>query len=199
MAKKRKNRKSILIALLILSVVATCAFIGTLAKYITSGTVSDDAVVAKFGLDVPETINLFSDSYTNVKADVDGKKIIAPGTTGQYTFEVTGTSEVAYKVSANITVTYFEEWDGYAPLEFSVNGTTWTDLETFKANLSNALASEVMAPGEEYTNTQTIYWQWPFYVSDENDIRDTEMGVVAATGTAPKVTVGIEVTAAQIA
>ena len=45
----------------------------------------------------------------------------------------------------------------------------------FQANLSSALASEVMAPGEEYTNTQTIYWQWPFYVSDENDIRDTEM------------------------
>jgi len=198
MAKKQKNRKMVLIALLILSVVATSAFIGTLAKYVTSGTAPDGAVVAKFGLDVPKTIDLFSDSYTNINADVDGKKIIAPGATGQYTFKVTGTSEVAYKVSANITVVYSEEWDGYAPLKFSVNGTDWTNLDDFKENLSIALASETMAPGEEYANTQTIYWEWPFYVSDVNDIRDTEMGVAAATETAPKVTISIEVMAAQI-
>ena len=198
MAKTRKDRKMALIALLILSVVATSAFIGTLAKYVTSGTVSDEAVVAKFGLGLPNTIDLFSDSYTNVEADTDGKKIIAPGTTGQYTFEVTGTSEVAYKVSADITVAYSEEWNGYAPLKFSVNGTDWTTLEDFKENLSSSLAREVMAPGEKYANTQTIYWKWPFYVSNENDIIDTEMGVAAATKTAPKVTVNIEVTAAQI-
>jgi len=198
MTKKRNNRNRALFVLLLLSVVATSAFIGTLAKYVTLREVSDDAVVAKFRLDVPNTINLFSDSYTNVKADVDGKKIIAPGTTGQYRFEVTGTSEVAYQVSANIIVTYSEGWNGYAPLEFSINGTNWTDLTDFKENLSNALASETMAPGEGYANTQTIYWKWPFYVSDEEDIRDTEMGVAAATGTAPKVTVSIEVTATQI-
>ena len=198
MTKKQTNKKSILIVLLILSVVASGALIGTLAKYVTSGTVADDAVVAKFGLDVPNTIDLFSDSYTNVEADEDGKKIIAPGTTGQYKFEVTGTSEVAYKVSANITVTYSEEWNGHAPLEFSINGTDWTNLADFKENLGIALASETMAPGEEYANTQTIYWKWPFHVSDEEDIRDTEMGAAAATGTAPKVTVSIEVTAAQI-
>ena len=198
MTKRQKSRKKVLIMLLILSVVATSAFIGTLAKYMTSGTVSDEAVVAKFGLNVPGTIDLFSDSYTNVKADTDGKKIIAPGTTGQYTFVVTGTSEVAYKVSADITVTYSEEWNGYAPLEFSVNGTSWTNLTDFKENLGNALASETIAPGEEYKSTQTIYWRWPFYVSDEKDISDTEMGVSAATETAPKVTVSIEVTAAQI-
>ena len=198
MVKKQKNKKTLLIAFLILSVVATGAFIGTLAKYVTSDTASDEAVVARFGLGVPNTINLFSDSYTNVKADVDGKKIIAPGTTGQYKFEVTGTSEVAYKVSANVTVTYSEEWDGYAPLMFSVNGTDWIDLADFKEALSNALASETMAPGEEYASTQTIYWSWPFYVSDGNDIKDTAMGEAAATGTAPKVTVSIEMTAAQV-
>ena len=198
MAKTRKDRKMVLIALLILSVVATSAFIGTLAKYVTSDTALDDAVVSKFGLGVPNKIDLFSDSYTNVEADTEGKKIIAPGTTGQYTFEVTGTSEVAYKVSADITVAYSEEWNGYAPLKFSVNGTNWTNLEDFKENLSIMLASETMAPGEEYANTQTIYWEWPFYVSDEYDIKDTQMGVAAATETAPKVTVSIEVTAAQI-
>ena len=198
MTNKQTNRKLVLIAMLVLSVVASGAFIGTLAKYVTSNTVSDDAVVAKFGLGVPNTINLFSDSYTNVKADADGKKIIAPGTTGQYKFEITGISEVAYKVSAEVTVTYPEEWNGYTPLEFSINGTNWTKLEDFKENLSNILGSEIMPPGEAYASTQTIYWKWPFHVSDENDIRDTEMSAAAAAESAPKVTVSIKVTAAQI-
>ena len=198
MTKKLKKKKTILIALLILSVAATGAFIGTLAKYVTSGTASDNADVAKFGLNMPNAINLFSESYPNVGSDTDGKKIIAPGTSGQYSFAITGTSEVAYAVGANITVTYSEEWDDYAPLEFSVNGTVWTNLADFKTNLSNALASETMAPGETYENAQTIYWKWPFYVSPENDIKDTALGIAAATATAPDVTVTIEMIATQI-
>jgi len=198
MENKQTKRSAMLIVLLVLAILATGAFIGTLAKYVTSGTVSDEAVVAKFGLDVPKTINLFSESYTNVKADADGKKVIAPGTNGQYKFVVTGTSEVAYKVSADVELLYSEEWDGYAPLKFSLNGTNWDDFADFKGKLSTALASETMAPGEEYASTQTIYWEWPFHVSSENDIKDTEMGIAAATGIAPKVTVNIAVTAAQI-
>ena len=198
MTETKRSRKTMLIALLVLSIVITGAFIGTLAKYVTSSTVSDEAAVAKFGLNIPNTVNLFSDSYTNVQADPEGKKIIAPGTSGQYEFEVTGTSEVAYKVSADITVTYSEEWGEYKPLEFSIDGTTWTSLEQFKEDLSTALESEILAPNVTYTNSQTIYWSWPFYVSPENDVKDTAMGSAAATGTAPKVTVNIEATAAQI-
>ena len=199
MTQKQKNKKTALIGLLILCVLATGAFIGTLAKYVTSQGVTDSANVAKFGLNIPTAINLFSDSYTNVKADVDGNRIIAPGTEGQYKFEVTGTSEVAYKVSADIMITYSEEWDGYAPLLFSINGTEWTDdLEEFQTNLSNALASEIMAPGDAYASTQTIHWKWPYHVSAELDIKDTEMGAIAATGTAPQVTVNIQVTATQV-
>ena len=198
MKKKETNRKMIIIALLLVSVLATGAFIGTLAKYATSGDSSDSATAAKFGLNVPNSIDLFSDSYTNVTADEEGKKIIAPGTGGQYQFEVTGNSEVAYKVSADISITYSEEWKEYAPLEFSLDGTVWTSLSDFKENLSTALARETMAPGEEYTNKQTIYWQWPFYTSDEEDAKDTALGVAAAAQTAPKVTVNIKVTATQL-
>ena len=198
MTEKKRKRKAILIVLLALLVAVTGAFIGTLARYITSTSVSDNAVVAKFGLNVPNTIDLFADSYTNVQADTNGKKIIAPGTAGKYDFQVTGTAEVAYKVSAEITVTYSEEWNGYAPLEFSLNGNDWTGLEQFKEDLGEELESEIMQPNAPYAETQTIHWRWPFYVSDGDDIKDTAMGSAAAAGTAPKVTVNIEVTAAQI-
>jgi len=196
---KIKNRKSILlIAVLLFLIAITGVFVGTLARYITSNTVSDSAVVAKFGLGVPNTINLFSDSYANVTADESGKKIIAPGTDGSYQFNITGTSEVAYKVSADITVTYSDEWNGYEPLEFSIDGTEWTNLSQFETDLSAALASVEMAPNTVYSSTQTIFWRWPFSVSDENDIKDTAMGNMASAGTAPGISMDVKVTAAQI-
>ena len=195
---KKQNKKTILIALLVVSIAVTGAFIGTLAKYVTTSTGSDAAVVAKFELDIPTTINLFSDSYTNVKADTDGKKIIAPGTTGEYTFNVTGKSEVAYRVSAAIEVVYSEEWDGYTPLKFKLNDSEWTDFAEFEADLSSALESDIIAPGNSYSSTQTIHWQWPFNVSDENDVKDTAMGKAAAGASAPNVTITIEATATQV-
>ena len=199
MAEKRKNRKTILITLLLLLVVVTSALIGTLGKYMTSSTVSDDAVAAEFGLNIPNTINLFSDSYTNVQADESGKKIIAPGTSGKYEFNVTGTSEVAYTVGAEISVVYSEEWDEYAPLEFSIDDEVWIGLEQLKSELSEALKSEIMAPNTEYISKQTIHWRWPFHTSSENDAKDTELGEISADSeTSPKVTVKIMVNATQV-
>ena len=196
--KKKNNKKMLLIALLALLVLMTSIFIGTLAKYVTSETMSDDAVVAKFGLNVPNTIELFSDKYDNVEADTADKKIIAPGTSGSHAFVVEGTSEVAYRVDAGITVTYSEEWGEYAPLEFSLDGNTWTSLTTFETNLANALESNVMEPNQTYENGQTIYWKWPFHTSDENDVKDTELGIAASEGTAPQVTITLELIAMQV-
>ena len=195
---EKKERKFLLAALLVVTVLITSILVGTLAKYITTGEISDEGNAAKFGLNIPNTVNLFSDSYTNVQAETDGKKIIAPGTSGQYKFEVTGTSEVSYKVSAEIAVNYSEAWDGYEPLEFSIDGTNWTNLTDFKTNLSSALSSETMSPNAAYASTQTIYWRWPFFVSEENDVKDTNIGSLAADGTVFKVTVSITVTASQV-
>ena len=196
--KSNNRNKILIIAALLLLVAITSVFIGTLSKYVASETDSDEAVVAKFGLNIPNTINLFSDSYTNVEADTDGKKIIAPGTEGSYKFTVSGTSEVAYIVSADIDIEYSEEWDSYTPLEFSVNGSTWTNIDTFKTNLTEALSSEEMAPNTTYSSDQTIHWRWPFDVSETNDTKDTAMGNLASTATAPSVIVNVEVTATQV-
>ena len=196
---KRKNRYThLLIFLLLFIVTMTSVFLGTFSKYLTSETVSEDADVAKFGLNVPNSINLFSDSYTNVQADENGKKIIAPGTDGSYKFNVTGVSEVAYEVTAEISVEYSEEWSDYAPLEFSIDGLEWTSFEDFETNLAVALKSKVMPPNTQYSSTQTIYWRWPFFVSEEYDIKDTAMGQLASAGTAPTVTVEMTVTAVQV-
>jgi len=198
MEKKKKNSRSLLIVLVILLLAVITAFVGTFASHIISREVSDGATVAKFGLNIPATIDLFSESYTNVKTDTDGKKIIAPGTDGQYKFEVSGTSEVAYKVSSNIAITYSDEWNEYEPLEFSIDGTTWTNFSQFHENLNDALAGNILPPNTPYVSTQTIYWRWPFSVSSGNNEKDTEVGIGAAEGSAANVTVDIEVIAAQV-
>ena len=198
MFKKRNRKKSAFIALLVILAVMSSTFVWTLARYVTSQTATDSAAVAKFGLGIPSTINLFSDSYTNVKADEDGKKIIAPGTSGEYQFQVTGTSEVAYKVEAEVKVTYSAGWGSYQPLRFSLNNTDWMEVGAFQTSLSNVLASEPMAPNTAYASTQKIYWSWPFEGAEGDDAKDTAMGVAAAGGNAPTVEVEIEVIAAQI-
>ena len=198
MKQKEQNRKGLLLILTALLLVIAITFIGTFASYITSRSVSDNASVAKFGLNIPSTINLFSDSYVNVQADTNGKKIIAPGTSGQYQFEVNGTAEVAYKVEADISIAYSEEWEGYKPLEFSIDGTEWTNFAQFRENLSDALKSNILPANSSYDNAQTIYWRWPFSVSSENDVKDTAMGALSADRTPADVTVNINVTAAQV-
>ena len=201
MTNKKKYRKNSTLAyILVFVLIAALAgtFIGTIAKYIKQGEGSDSAGGAKFDFNIPGTIDLFKDSYLNVEADTDDKNIIAPGTGGSSAFVVTGTSEVAYKVSATVTVVYSEEWNGYAPLRFSLDGDSWTDLAGFQQALSTALTSEILAPNTAYSSTQTIYWEWPFYVSPENDVKDTAIGELAATGKIPSVTVTVEVVATQI-
>ena len=199
--EKRENKtlRLVLISLLTIAVLLIAgAFIRTMARYATVTNASDTAVVAHFGFGMPTSIDLFSDSYTNVQADTDGKKLIAPGTAGNYSFEVTGTSEVAYRVSANVEVLYSAGWDGYEPLEFSIDGINWTDIDEFEADLAEALSSNDIEPNSPYNSTQSLYWRWPFFVSVANDILDTQMGVIAAEGTAPGVTVNIEVNAIQV-
>ena len=203
MTDNKKSRKIIFITLLFVLVLATAALVVTLAKYGTTDTVSDEANVAKFGLEIPNTINLFSDSYNEgAILSGDGTNIIAPGASGSYDFEVTGTSEVAYKVDATITLTYSDEWDNYEPILFSLDGETWTSFEVFQTSLKDALASETLAPGESYSSEQSLYWKWPFSTSSENDIKDTALGVAAAAATdsedMPSVKVTIVMTSVQV-
>ena len=201
MQEKKRILRPGLALLLVLLVAITGSLIGTLARYVTSETASDAAAVARFGLGLPATIDLFSDSYPHVAADTAGKKVVAPGTAGQYAFEVSGTSEVAYSVSAAIEVEYSDHWGDYAPLEFSLKGESesWLDVEAFQIALSDALAAEVLAPNAAYSGAQTLYWRWPYFTTEDNDLKDTALGqLAAAEGEAPGVTVRIIVTATQI-
>ena len=101
--------------MLMLCLITTCAISGTFAKYTTSGTASDTARVAKWGVDfevtnkgLALTYNAATNSYgitLSVKSS-DTDKLVAPGTAGVvYEFASSGTPEVSYKVDFTLDET----------------------------------------------------------------------------------------------
>lgn len=104
-------------ALLILTLLTTCMISGTFAKYTTQATGEDTARVAKWGVTVNVTSDLFADAYKDtsveyngitatVKASAENQNIVAPGTTGTgLGVASTGTPEVSYEMKIKLNDT----------------------------------------------------------------------------------------------
>lgn len=147
-----------------------------------------------------------------VQADTKEEKVIAPGTNGQLAaFGVTGTPEVDVQVTyvadlqlTNWTVNNSE----YCPIVFKVNGqefkisnesgSTITTIAALEKAVEDAI---VDCDAYYHTNTDlsavnddlTVTWEWPFYTSDENDVKDTALGDAAKDNPA---TISLKVTVA---
>ncbi len=104
--------------LLLLCLITTCVIGTTLAKYTTAGSASDEAHVAKWGVQITmEADPLFKNEYaktdsTNTQTltvkSKDDAKVVAPGTSsteayGSAVFAISGTPEVAVRVKIELT------------------------------------------------------------------------------------------------
>ena len=167
------------VLMLALVLITSCFVGGTFAKYVTSGSGTDSARVAKFGVTVTANGTMFAKEYatddqtvvgTIAKSVISTDKVVAPGTTSNGDFvaaTITGTPEVAVRVSYKLdTATLqLENWkdaddEFYCPLVFRVknnNGNTvisgmdFQTAEAMKAALVNAVASYTKdyAPGTD--------------------------------------------------
>ena len=120
----KKNKMMRLASSLLVAVLLTSSVIsGTFAKYVTSDSAQDSARVAKFGVVVTATGNLFADTYkkaaenTPVLGGSDqaslsvmsegslGDNVVAPGTknTDGFTFTVKGTPEVDVALTVELS------------------------------------------------------------------------------------------------
>lgn len=135
---KKNKMMRIASVLLIAALLSTSVISGTFAKYVTKTSAGDSARVAKFGVTLGTGGTLFGKQYQKhdttdteipgsisdtviVDASIDDK-IVAPGTssndlntTGTETykglsFSVTGTPEVAVKVSFSVATTGEDKW-----------------------------------------------------------------------------------------
>lgn len=152
-----------------------------------------------------------------VQADTQNVDVFAPGTKGEQTgaITVTGKPEVDVEVVYSADVS-FDGWtlsDGttfYCPLIFNINGTEIKQDSTITSAAAFAAAIKAEIEGLDATyhtntdlsaqagNTVDISWEWPFYVSAENDVKDTDLGNQAAAGSASKVSITYSATATQI-
>lgn len=104
--------------LFILTMISTCAFSTTFAKYVTSAEGTDKARVAKWGVTVEATNDslfdvVYATNDTGVSSTISNSvessntdKLVAPGTNGgSITIDVDGTPEVAVNILYNAEIT----------------------------------------------------------------------------------------------
>lgn len=179
-------KKMSIFALLLAAVLVTSYSVsGTYAKYTSTfeGTtdsarvaqwafaINEDAVTNSFTFDLFNTVN---DTDGNAEADVKvgtNETIIAPGTQGSFEIKLANNSEVNAKYTVDYTVTNTAN----IPVEFSIDGTTWT------TDLADVVATEINKDGGQATIN--IQWRWAFegtnstnYTTSQTDATDTTLG-----------------------
>ena len=218
--------------MLVLVLMSSSVISGTFAKYVTSADSEDTARVAKWGVVATVTGNAFDyqyettdTSYTNTAYTVvadDGKtNVVAPGTNGTFGgVALTGSPEVAVRVSYEGTVVKIQNWDlasgFYCPLRFNINGTEINGIDYDNAtDLENAILNAIKKGANDYapnTDLSTIddlngeyTWAWPFdetsanFIAGQTDGKDTELGNWSAKGKAqPIISIEVKCTVTQI-
>ena len=191
---------------LLVTMIALTLVSGTYAKYTSSASGTDSAVVAKWnikaGVSGSETsitgsnatvaFNLFDTindtGNTAAEEDVAAGKI-APGTAGSFEMSIKNDSEVTARYGINYTVT-----GNNVPIEFSTDGSNWV------TSLSNVAPSNDTQIAMNDSTTVTVMWRWAFtgegsanYTSTQTDATDTALGL-----STPTVTVNATLTVEQV-
>ena len=148
---KKNSTMRIAAVLMVLTLMTSCFVGGTFAKYTTGDDGSDNARVARWGVTVGATVDMFADAYKDeeavwvdpdidntvtVRANTQGHNLVAPGTNGTMAeFTVSGTPEVDVEVTytgaltltgwfldANKNGTQDVGETDYCPLIITING-----------------------------------------------------------------------------
>lgn len=167
-----KNIKMLAIAALLVAVAVTSYSVsGTYAKYTTSKTYTDSARVAKWGIGMTNEVNLFSSDYVDVKS-VDGKDVVAPGTKGEYTFELTGAPETNYTLDVEVTGT-----DNIGQLVYTLDNVEYATMAELVAAIDALYdPAKVYAANVSSESRHTIGWYWTFEEDEANNTTDTTLG-----------------------
>jgi len=182
---KKNVMMRIAACLLVCVLASTCGISGTFAKYVTTGSGTDTARVAKWGVNIAATGNAFHGYYyglangNGIHADYEastdtvksqGGDVVAPGTHGDaFTFTLTGTPEVDFRVNYTAEFSIGDKWtDGtkyYCPLIIhvtkldgtvvSISGTNYVDAAAFAAAVNTAIA-ECSFNGKAGTDLTTL-------------------------------------------
>ncbi len=165
------NQKRLIALLIVIGVIITSFSIrGTYAKYKSSIDLTDKTRVATWDINTTQIVDLFKDSYSlNGVESLNGAKIIAPGTSGTYTFKIAGTAETSYRLNFDV-----ETEDTIGRLKYylvdGIDEYPYDNLDELMNDIAmNLFPIETYEPGTETDMEYTIRWEWPAIDSDEED------------------------------
>lgn len=205
-------RNGLVLSLVLLSVISMGSVAGTYAKYTTTlAQQTDSARVAKWTIGQTTNVeNLFTSSYeasdaangeTDVLSLVD---VVAPGTNGEYSFNLSGTTETNYTLTVVTSAVDTINTVDYAPITYTLDSNPVTDMNTDGVinaeDLALAIAAiyptdKVYAAGTVSESVHTIGWSWAI---NGDDAKDTILGnEIAADEDSHKVSLSITITATQ--
>ncbi len=148
----------------------------TYAKYVQKMSGHDQAKVASF-------INNVSTDHETLTQDTNltlWEDIIAPGSQGEFVLHVVDQSEVQVQALMTLELDNPQE----IPLRFSYQGTTYEDLALLNQRLNQVLEEEFKkGPTSNIDIELSIGWEWPFFISDEQDEKDTQIASSTSTVT----------------
>ena len=166
----KKNKKVLIIALVLLAI--TLSFIGgrTFSKYIAEVNGSGTADIANWVFkvngqeDSVQNVNLLS-TYNN-ETLVNNK--VAPGTSGSFNIVIDATGS---EVGVDYNVTFLNESEKPQNLVFMYDDTKYSTIQDLQQDLSGT----INANDENKTRTITIDWEWQYETGDnENEIAQND-------------------------
>ena len=174
-----------LIILLLCSTLITAHFTsGTYAKYTSSMDTTDTARTARWGINVENEVDLFKESVIKGLngSSINDDNIIAPGTSGEYTFVISGTAETAYKIDIDAEVKDYTNSRIKCYLDDRYAGSGEEGINKLKGLLENLLSGTIYPAGHslEKDGIHKIGWKWEYeeQMDDGNlyDAVDTDLG-----------------------
>lgn len=176
---------------------------GTWAKYTSTVSGADNAKVAKWEWKVSDlevkqgmtSTNFEFDLFNTIKDTKTGgdetkvkENLIAPGTSGEFSFNIANLSEVNAKYYITFEVTQ-EGTAPKVPLKFKLNDDAdWSDTLTGIAE-----GAAVPIAMETGTGSVKVQWQWAFEGAEGTDATDTTIGFAAPTVTVKATLVMVQV------
>jgi hypothetical protein len=177
----RKNKMLRLASgMMVATLLSTSVISGTFAKYVTTGSASDTAVVAKWGVTVSASGSLFGTKYSSNNSNPvteaasgdsisvetkNSSNVVAPGTKSEHglTYGITGTPEVSTKVSAEIVAEdiYLAEGTYGVMEQVTVNETNFATLLAKGLYTSSGSSTSTeyskVSSGTDYSSSETYY------------------------------------------
>ena len=132
------------------------------------------------------TVDIFKSSYTNANGDIiaqshNGDKIIAPGTSNDFTFKISNTGEIPLDFVVDIGTIVTEGHEVPLNIRLQRYDGKWIigDEDTWVKASEQESVQDTGTISEGRYFYYTLEWQWPFDVDEIHDLQDMQLAEVS--------------------